>query len=431
MNPLAKKLNDDLDPIVLEMLSERGKNAYYPSGGILAQSAEARGVPLNATIGIATDGNGTPLVLDSVSSSTPGLQKNAYSYAPSAGDDKLRGLWGRMIYEKNPSINPQTKISNPVVTAGLTQALDAAGYLFLDKGETVIIPDLFWDNYNLIFSKWSESDSPLSTFPLFDDDEFNIPGFSDQLNSPGDKKLVLFNAPNNPTGYTPSNKKIYEIVGVINEAANDGKKIVFIADDAYFGYFYSDDASKESIFSKLCVLDENVLAIKCDAATKEDFIWGGRIGFTTYGRKGMTDKSFNALEQKTAGYVRGNTSNSSNIAQNILLKAYASPSYSEEKAKAFGILKGRYDTVRDILDSHAEYNECFESLPFNSGYFMCLKLKNGLDANEVRQSLIKNYGVGVIENNGFLRINYTSVDKESLPVVFDSIYSACKSKIAA
>ena len=44
MNPLAKELNDHIleqNPYVLEMLSDLGKNLFFPKG-ILTQSAEAK-----------------------------------------------------------------------------------------------------------------------------------------------------------------------------------------------------------------------------------------------------------------------------------------------------------------------------------------------------------------------------------------------------
>ncbi|HAD04865.1 MAG TPA: hypothetical protein DCF93_09690, partial [Desulfuromonas sp.] len=66
MNPLAKELNDLIaqhNPHVVEMLSDLGKNIFFPKG-ILTQSAEAKDKAhkYNATIGIATE-NGGPMYL--------------------------------------------------------------------------------------------------------------------------------------------------------------------------------------------------------------------------------------------------------------------------------------------------------------------------------------------------------------------------------
>ena len=69
MNPLAKELNDQLsqhNAHVLEMLSDLGKNLFFPKG-ILTQSAEAKEKAhrFNATIGIATE-NGGPMYLQCI-----------------------------------------------------------------------------------------------------------------------------------------------------------------------------------------------------------------------------------------------------------------------------------------------------------------------------------------------------------------------------
>ena len=69
MNPLATELNELLaqhSPHVLEMLSDLGKNLFFPKG-ILTQSAEAKekAHKFNATIGIATE-KGGPMFLQCI-----------------------------------------------------------------------------------------------------------------------------------------------------------------------------------------------------------------------------------------------------------------------------------------------------------------------------------------------------------------------------
>ena len=59
MNPIAKNLNKIIEkgnPNLMEMLSDMGKNLFFPKG-ILSQSAEAKekAHKLNATIGIAKE----------------------------------------------------------------------------------------------------------------------------------------------------------------------------------------------------------------------------------------------------------------------------------------------------------------------------------------------------------------------------------------
>jgi len=86
LTPLARELNDTLEsaaPDVLAMLSALGRRLYFPRG-ILTQSAEAKqkATRFNATIGIATEGDG-PMVLPSIESQLDGIDAaDAVNYAP-------------------------------------------------------------------------------------------------------------------------------------------------------------------------------------------------------------------------------------------------------------------------------------------------------------------------------------------------------------
>jgi len=60
----------------------------------------------------------------------------------------------------------------------------------------------------------------------------------------GEKKVLLLNFPNNPTGYTPTEEEQKALVEAIKEAAEAGKKVVVWVDDAYFGLVYEDGVAK-------------------------------------------------------------------------------------------------------------------------------------------------------------------------------------------
>ncbi|MFH1127714.1 MAG: aminotransferase class I/II-fold pyridoxal phosphate-dependent enzyme [archaeon] len=425
MNPQAEELNSILEKEnknILEMLSKRGTEIFFPKAGILGQSKDAKGKKINATIGIATEDDNTPMRLRSIADNIRLPPSDIFPYAPSFGRDDLRNRWKDLICKKNPSL--KARISTPVISNGLTHGLSIAGYLFADENDEIILPDLFWGNYKLIYT--NAYGARLTTFPCFKGDSFNIEGLREKLDTPGKKKIIILNFPNNPSGYTPKDAEVEQITSAIKGAADSGKNIVVIIDDAYFGLVYEDGIYKESIFSGLADISKNVLAVKIDGATKEDYVWGFRIGFITYAYQGITDEACGALESKTAGAIRGNISNASNLSQSLVLHAMDSPSYSQEKKEKYDILKARYDRTKSILKEHPEYGEYFEALPFNSGYFMCLRLKKTQDANIIRKILLDRYDTGVISLGNLLRISYSSVNQVLLPLLFDNIYKACK-----
>ncbi|MDP7180732.1 MAG: aminotransferase class I/II-fold pyridoxal phosphate-dependent enzyme [Candidatus Woesearchaeota archaeon] len=424
-NPQAEELNETIlnnNPAILEMLSDKGKAIFFPKKGILAQTAEAKGKKINATIGIALEEDSSPLCLNSISKNISLEPKDAFPYAPSFGKLELREQWKEMIIEKNPDL--KSEISLPVVSNALTHGLSMVAYLFVNPGDKLIIPDLYWGNYNLILK--NAYGAEFNTFELFKDNAFNIEGLKEELSKGKGTKVLLLNFPNNPTGYTPTEEEAREIVNAIKESARAGNNIVAIIDDAYFGLVYKEGIIKTSLFAELANLHKNILAIKLDGATKEDYAWGFRVGFITYGIKSGSKDLYEALEAKTAGAIRGNISNAPHLSQSLVLKAFTSPTYKEEKQEKYALLKKRAETVAEILENNKEYEECFTPLPFNSGYFMCVRLKEGLDGEKIRQILLEKYSTGLIAVGNLLRVAFSSCPTAQLEELFKNIYEACK-----
>ena len=424
MNQQAQDLNEGIaaeNPIAYRLLSSKGRSAFFPKAGILAQAADAKGRGINATIGIALDDDGLPMRLDSLIRPVGLPPGDVLPYAPSFGVKELREAWLAEIQRKNPSLAGKTTL--PIVTSGITHGLNLMGHLFVDEGEPIILPDKFWGNYRLIFEEGHRV--KLDTFPMFFGSGFNVPGLRGKLMGDGTKKVVLLNFPNNPTGYTPTDGEVREIVQTIRKSAEAGKEVLVVCDDAYFGLVYKEGVHKESVFAHLADLHPNVLAVKLDGATKEDYAWGLRVGFMTYATQGITSGTSSALEAKTAGAVRGGISNAPRLSQSLLLHALESDSYEAEKRARYETLRRRFELVEKTLEDR-KYAKFFSALPFNSGYFMCVQLNPGLDAERVRQTLLAKYDSGVIATGNFLRVAFSSVHTDSITQLFENIYEACK-----
>lgn len=422
-NPLAEDLNKDLRdgaPQIFGMLSARGKSIYFPSKGILGQTAEAKGAKINATIGTAFEEDGSPLALECMEAMV-NVPSESFLYASSYGVQKLREEWGKLLSEKNPVLKGKT-YSLPVVTAALTHALSVAGYLFVDSGDTVILPDLYWDNYDLIFSE--AYGAKFSLYNTFLDGGYDVTAFARALRTGGaGKKIVLLNFPNNPTGYTVTEEEAKALASAIHAAAAEGNRIVVLLDDAYFGLVYEEGITRESLFPLLVDLHPNVLGVKLDGPTKEDYVWGFRVGFMTFGFQGAGDKHLKALENKAAGVVRGNISNVPNLSQSILLKGYTAAGYADQKKQKYEILSRRAKEIRIVLNKHPEYAQSYEVMPFNSGYFMCVK-PIGVTAEAVRKELLANFDTGVIVLSGLIRLAFSSVPTDRIEKLFDNLHNA-------
>ena len=432
MNPLADELNEIVKKAnihIYEMLSEVGKNLFFPKG-ILTQSAEAKEKAhrFNATIGMATQG-GRTMYLPSVMALLRGLEpEEALTYAPSFGNMSLRKAWKEALFEKNPSLAGR-QVSLPIVTHAITHGLSVVSDMWVDPGDVIVLPDKVWGNYNMIFAV--RRGARIVQYPLFDEGgKFNLKEFKKCLHAEAlkvGKLIVILNFPNNPTGYTVSPSEGDQIGLVLEDLARQGTNVLAVTDDAYFGLFYEEDVLTESIFTRLLDRHERLFAIKLDGATKENYVWGLRVGFLTYGAplSGEHEAVYNALERKTAGAVRGSISNASQLSQSIILKSMQARSYREEREEKFGIMKGRALEVKRVL-SDPRYGQAWDVYPFNSGYFMCLRLKS-VEAEPLRVHLLDKFGVGVISlGKHDLRVAFSCVEKKDVQELFDIILQGIK-----
>jgi len=430
MNPLAEELNQTIqkfNPHILEMLSKLGRRLFFPKA-IVAQSAEAgkKAHRFNATIGIATE-KGGPMYLPCIAAHFNNLNPaEIYPYCM-AGRPDLRKKWREKMAAENPLL-AKRDFGEPIVTSGVTHGLSLVGDLFVDEGDAVVVPDKMWENYTLTYEV--RYGATVLTFPFYDGEGFNVRGFAELVNrerQQREKLLIVLNFPSNPTGYQPTVKEMEGIAEAILRAAEAGCNIVAVTDDAYFGLVYEEGRLRESPFGYLANLHRRVLAIKLDGATKEEFVWGFRTAFLTYG-PGDTKNDpalFEALEKKTMGAIRSSISNSPHPSQSVVYRALLSPTFPDEKRQKFETLKARVVRLKEVL-KNPKYKEVFSVYPFNSGYFMCIRLRK-VKAEALRQHLLSKYGVGVISmGEEDVRVAFSCVEADQIEELFETIYQGLK-----
>ncbi len=414
---------------MFDMLSELGRELYFPKG-ILTQSAETKqkATRYNATIGIAKE-NGAAMHLPSVMRQFAFLSPDeAVPYAPATGVPVLRAKWREHIQSTNPSLAGK-EVSLPVVTGGVTHGLSLVADLFADADDTVLIPEQVWGNYNMVFK--IRRKARMVKYPFFSaSGALDTAGFDAVVTHEGKrgKLIVLLNFPNNPTGYTPTEPEANALVASLTAVAEQGCRVVAVCDDAYFGLFYEPDVVRESLFARLAGRHPRLLAIKLDGATKEDFVWGLRVAFITVCAPGGAPVH-DALEKKVAGAIRGTVSNCALASQSILLRAMSDPAYRTEKQAKFAVLRARAARVKEILSDN-RYASVWTPYPFNSGYFMCLRLK-GIHAEVYRLRLLDRYGIGVIATSPTdIRVAFSCVEEKDIADLFEHMFR-CAQELAA
>ncbi|MGN5881392.1 aminotransferase class I/II-fold pyridoxal phosphate-dependent enzyme [Staphylococcus lugdunensis] len=423
MNPLAQNLNNELyqyNPEVLSMLSQLGKEMFYPKG-ILSQSADAKSTKYNATIGMATDKDGKMYANELYGVFNHLSPDEIFPYAPPQGIEGLRTLWQEKILKENPDLKSHM-ISKPIVTNALTNGLSLIGDLFVDTNDTILLPSHNWGNYKLIFNTRHQAN--INTYDIFDNNgHYTTDALVSTLEHyTSDKVIMILNYPNNPTGYTPTKQEVKTIVEAIEALANKRTKVIAVVDDAYYGLFY-EDVYTQSIFTALTTLNhKNILPVRLDGATKEFFAWGLRVGFMTFGIH--NDTAQQVLEAKVKGLIRSNISSGPMPSQSAIKYVLEHhEQFNKEIQANINTLQERYAVTKEVVYDK-QYQRHWQAYDFNSGYFMALKV-NGVDPEELRVHLINKYSIGIIAlNDTDIRVAFSCVEKDDIPHVFNSIAQA-------
>jgi aspartate/methionine/tyrosine aminotransferase len=367
---------------------------------------------------------GKPLILSAIADNMASLSsEEAVAYAPTAGVEKARAVWRDLMIQKNPSLDP-AKISLPVVTPGLTAGLSYTADMFISKGSRLIASDPCWDNYSLIFEVRRGAELIEVPFVSAGRPGLDIEAIDGAVRRMAKNGVVriIFNFPNNPSGYSPTTPEAEVLTRSIREAAEGGADVLVICDDAYFGLFYEDNIAQESLFARFASLHERVLAVKIDGPIKEDFVWGLRMGFLTFGSKNLSKAHYDALEKKLMGAIRSSVSCTNTSAQHLMIKAMEDSRSSAEKKRYKEILQRRYNLVKAFVSSHPGH-PVLSPLPFNSGYFMSFRCK--VDAEALRQELLAKHGIGVIAlGEHYIRVAFSSIDEDKITETDRIIYGA-------
>lgn len=385
-------------------LSRLGRRAFFPSD-IPAQSAEARGCAINATIGEVTDGRGQPLALPVITEHFSGVDlAEMMLYAPQGGQALLRQRWQDRLKGRR-----DVPMSLPLVTSGITHALFLAADLFVDEDTDVLLPDPCWGNYKQVFGV--RKGGRLRGYPATNGGGLDLDGIARALDSVRGRGVILINFPSNPTGYSPTVAEGEALVALLR--AQPGPLVVLF-DDAYQDMSWEQGLIARSLFYDLAGRDpDRLIAVKLDGATKELFYFGARVGFITFGADGPGG---DALAEKARGLMRSSVSSGVATTQTLVSLALASPQLEPQRRAVLDELRQRYRVLE-----RAVAEEGLRTWPFNSGFFALVPVSG--DAELLRRRLLREAGVGVVSfaEARALRLSYGSTRAEDIPALVRAV----------
>jgi len=403
-------------PTVLEALSPLGRRSFFPKG-IPFQSGQAKDCRINATIGQVTDGAGNPIPLAPMAEKMAALPaKDVFLYTPIQGRDQARTAWHKKLVEEDPRM---ATVGLGQVAAGICHAISMGADLFFAEGETLVLPDLYWDNYDQIFS--IRLNGKMVTYPFYrEDGGFNHEGLAKALASVSGKVHTILNFPSNPTGFSPTPEDMLKIAEILVEAAKDRIVVVF-CDDAYHGMVYEKTAATKSLFFELIEKHPNLIPLKCDGITKELAFFGGRVSFLHFG---VAKDASDILVDKCKGLIRAGIGGTVSVSQVLLETELADPRHASEVKRVLLVLEERYLELKRALSKKSRH---WDVLPFNGGCFCLLKMRDGIDAEALRQKLIKEESVGVVSmGKGHVRLAFCSMRKEDIAPLVEALERACE-----
>lgn len=427
-------------------LSQKGKAAYLPQGIFYWFGRAKKEADINATIGsafgpveeIGLEGDAqTVFYLPGLAGYFNDLKPaEIFAYAPIAGVPDFRAAWRNWILEKlKPSGRDiDALLTEPIVAPGVTGALAIVAGLFASPGESILLPDRYWGNYDNALCQ--NVGARIVTYPLYDGEAFNVDAMKtaveESLTSQGKAVLVL-NFPNNPTGFTPSVATARKIAATLEEAAVEaGKWVIVVCDDAYEGFTYTDDCLTYSLFAELAG-KRNLLPVKLDGVSKEFLWYGARIGAITFALPetlaAKRDLIAAELEEKVSVAIRSSVSNCNHPVQEIILRALQTKlgGLLAERKKVIDVLRRRWEVYS--AEMQKADGETAVPLASNSGFFATVDLPKA-KASDVADLLVREYKVGVVpsERGGknSLRIAFCSVTEADIPRVVESVLDAAK-----
>lgn len=405
-----------INPMLCSALSFCGERAFFPRG-IPFQANQSKSCTINATIGQITDGLGNPILLAPLEEKLVGLTpRDAFLYSPVAGRDTARKIWHNKHLREDSRMDT---VALPMVTLGVCHAISMGAELFLNSGDTLIIPDLHWDNYEQVLNTYMEA--KFEQFHFYNDrGGFNLDGLRNLLSATHGKVHVLLNFPSNPNGYSPTLSELFAIAEILVSAAKN-RPVVVYCDDAYHGLVFDTKATTRSLFFELLDRSPNLIPLKCDGITKELSFFGGRVGFLSFG---VDKEAADILLNKCMGLMRSRVGSPVGISQYLMEIELLDPRHDSEFERLRALMADRYFVLKTEL---AKPNRNWKSFPFNSGCFCLLKLREGLKADEIRQRLISEENMGVVSHGDhFIRIAFCSIDKRDIAQLIEALNRVCE-----
>lgn len=320
----------------------------------------------DATIGSLFDEDGNFVAFHSVFDHYDALDhriKGAYAASFLGNPDFCRDVYNWVTQGTELSL-----AHSVIATPGGSGAISSAITSFLDKGETIILPDIGWSSYELMAAQYNIN---FTHYQMFDGDRFNLASVKEALvssmNTQGRAVLVINDPCHNPTGYSLTMEEWEELVRILNEVSARGP-VILIDDIAYIDYAY-DGAHSRAYMNTFNQFSDNVMAVIAFSCSKALTSYGLRCGAAVIlAQKQEAVREAEIVFEKTARAIWSNIPNAA-MANFSWVVNENRDAYLAEKQQYIDLLKQR----SSLFLKEAE--ACGLPLyPYKEGFFITIKV---------------------------------------------------------
>ena len=234
---------------------------------------------INATTGMLKNEDGSLYEFESVKSAIKDLNvSEKFAYVNSTGTPKyaeavLLSIFGKYLEE----VKKECYI-DCLATPGGSGALNLTFTNYVERGETVLLPNHMWENY---LSYGVEMGFNSATYSLFDENgNFDIEDLKHKvinLKHTQNKILILINDPcENPTGFCMKEKDYDALINIARD--NPNTNFIYLMDVAYFDFYNVDSNIIKKRYAKFKDIPSNALALFVFSGSKSFGLYGLRIG---------------------------------------------------------------------------------------------------------------------------------------------------------
>jgi aromatic-amino-acid transaminase len=374
-----------------------------------ARSGEA---VVNATIGTLLNDNGSLAILDTVSEVVRAVSPADWAaYAPIAGTDEFnRAVISDLFFGHDRFAACATAVATPGGTGALRHAL----MNFLEPGQRLLTPNLYWGPYQTLCD---EHERRIDTFTMFDargtlDLAALETKLIDHLTTQGRALLFLNDPCNNPTGYSMSRDEWRGVTQTLLKHSAGGS-ITLLVDMAYA--LYGAANWRDFLHELSPLLGKTGLL----------FAWSASKSFTHYGlRIGALvacepEQALRTQIQAALAYAcRGTWSNCTRGGLTAITRLLTEPALKNqvdrEREQLRLSLQRRVSTFNRLASAKGLRYPRYEG-----GFFVMVFVEQA----KAKAEAMKKKGVFVVPQEGALRVALCSVADTQIPALVDALAS--------